>query len=364
MYRLNSQAWITDTTLACDTSYRSEHRLAILDIEKTGHIEYIKSALQGESAVGSWMFFGAKGNTIVAAHSQPNLPQVLCIGQLNGCEINFTPLTPVNRISEISWAVHVHPAEPSSWESIVVRPTDPSLFKGVIAFPHGGPHGVFDASFVHSVALFVSLGYFVVMVNYRGSIGFGQASIESLPGKVGVQDVNDTNDAVSSAIKEYKLDDSKVVVFGGSHGGLLGAHLTGQFPQRYKAAVLRNPVVNIPTMLGVTEIPDWCWVESGLKFDDKAKAFQISESDFKAMRDASPMSHILNVKAPTLVMLGAKDLRVPNSQGQLWHDTLRGLGVKTRILLFPEDNHNLYSSETESDVLVNTCLWYQDALSN
>ena len=310
------------------------------------------------------MFLGANGNTIVASHSQPNLPQVLCIGQFDGSEINFAPLTPVNRIREISWAVHVHQADPCSWESIVVRPTDSAQFSGVIAFPHGGPHSVFDASFVHSVALFVSLGYVVVMVNYRGSIGFGQSSIESLPGKVGVQDVNDTNDAVTSAIKEYTLDASKVVVFGGSHGGLLGAHLTGQFPQRYKAAVLRNPVVNIPTMLGVTEIPDWCWVESGLKYDENATSFQISEADFKAMKDASPMSHIRSVKAPTLVMLGAKDLRVPNSQGQLWHDTLRGLGVKTRVLLFPEDNHNLYSCETESDALVNACLWYHEALSD
>lgn len=57
-------------------------------------------------------------------------------------------------------------------------------------------------------------------------------------------------------------DDERASVCGGSHGGFLTGHLMGQYPQRFKCAGLRNPVLNIALMVGVTDIPDWCYVET------------------------------------------------------------------------------------------------------
>eukprot|EP00042_Codosiga_hollandica_P047829 m.524910 g.524910 ORF g.524910 m.524910 type:complete len:161 (+) comp57534_c1_seq6:438-920(+) len=135
---------------------------------------------------------------------------------------------------------------------MIVRPSTASSPLPVIAFPHGGPHSAFAVEYLLSVATFARFGFAVVLINFRGSIGFGQGSIHSLPGKVGELDVADVNTAIDLALtaNPTEFDPAKVVVFGGSHGGLLGAHLTGQHPDRYKVAVLRNPVVDIVTMVG------------------------------------------------------------------------------------------------------------------
>ena len=62
----------------------------------------------------------------------------------------------------------------------------------------------------------MQLGYSVLCVNYRGSLGFSDAGITSLPGKVGVQDVQDVNDAVTAVIATHGVDPERVAVFGGS----------------------------------------------------------------------------------------------------------------------------------------------------
>jgi len=61
----------------------------------------------------------------------------------------------------------------------------------LILFPHGGPHSAFTSEFSYHIAIFNSLGYSVLLVNYRGSTGFGKNSIDSLPGNIADYDVKD-----------------------------------------------------------------------------------------------------------------------------------------------------------------------------
>ena len=60
-------------------------------------------------------------------------------------------------------------------------------------------------------------------------MGRGRASINSLPGHVGDYDVKDVHEAALHVLKDRSdvLDPSRVLVFGGSHGGFLTAHLIG-----------------------------------------------------------------------------------------------------------------------------------------
>lgn len=53
-----------------------------------------------------------------------------------------------------------------------------------------------------------------------------------------------------------------MAVVGGSHGGFLAGHLAGQHPAAFRAAVLRNPVLDLSVMVHLSDIPDWCYVEA------------------------------------------------------------------------------------------------------
>jgi acylaminoacyl-peptidase len=128
----------------------------------------------------------------------------------------------------------------------------------LLAFPHGGPHGVSPTSFSNHLAFYAVCGFSVLLINYRGSTGMGQAALASLPGKCGSQDVADCLAAVelvaSRTGKERVCSRDNIHIQGGSHGGFLTTHLIGQAPDLFQTAVARNPVCNIAHMIGTSDM--------------------------------------------------------------------------------------------------------------
>lgn len=122
----------------------------------------------------------------------------------------------------------------------------------LIVCPHGGPHSAYTTSYFHSLSYLCGGGYAILIPNYRGSTGFGQASIEALPTRIGDMDVKDVIAATNQVKKSGLVDADRIAISGGSHGGFLTAHCTSQFPDLFKAASTRNPVVNIASMITAT----------------------------------------------------------------------------------------------------------------
>lgn len=237
----------------------------------------------------------------------------------------------------------------------------------LVVVPHGGPHGVMPTAFVPAYAfLCATQGFAVLHVNFRGSTGFGTAALESLPGHVGTQDVADVLAATKTALalEPEALDAARVGVVGGSHGGFLGAHLTAQHPDVFKVTALRNPVTNIASMVTISDIPDWCYVEAiGCGKYDWDVFRPPTAEELKIMWKASPVAHIDGVVAPTLVALGAKDRRVPQSQGLEWFHSLKSKGVETKLLIYPEDVHAIDKPASEADQWLNIVGWFKKHLA-
>ena len=78
--------------------------------------------------------------------------------------------------------------------------------------------------------------------------------IDALLGNIGSVDVQDMHQAITDITTKYSniVNINQLCIVGGSHGGFLTGHMIGQYPTMFKAACMRNPVTNIPSMVGVT----------------------------------------------------------------------------------------------------------------
>eukprot|EP00892_Ulva_mutabilis_P010450 jgi/Ulvmu1/7778/UM004_0007.1 len=229
-------------------------------------------------------------------------------------------------------------------ESVIYRrkSAGDSATPGVL-FLHGGPHHAVWDAYSAPLAALLALNVTIVLPNYRGSTGYGEAHLQALPGHAGEMDVKDCYEALQEVVAAGLIDSSRVVVQGGSHGGFLTGHLVGQYPDTFQAAVMRNPVLNMPLMVNVSDIPDWCQVETDgdSVARDGAPQFPPSLEQQRAMHDASPIAHIDKVKTPIMMMLGAKDRRVPYIDGLAYAKGLRCRGKDVEVHIFEEDSHPL-----------------------
>ncbi|XP_036434657.1 S9 family peptidase isoform X1 [Colossoma macropomum] len=231
----------------------------------------------------------------------------------------------------------------------------------LVVFIHGGPHSHFAAEWNVNAAALTKLGFAVLMVNYRGSTGFGQDSIDSLLGNIGSQDVRDVQRAVLHVLQSNPiLDADRVAVMGGSHGGFLACHLIGQYPEFYRACAARNPVINAATLLGTSDIIDWRYFSIGLHYSfDQLPTPQA----LTTMLEKSPIAHAAQIRTPVLLMLGGKDKRVSPYQGLELYKALKSRNSPVRLLWYDGDGHSLSKVETQSDCFLNVALWFKQHLN-
>uniref|UniRef100_A0A673GAB7 acylaminoacyl-peptidase n=1 Tax=Sinocyclocheilus rhinocerous TaxID=307959 RepID=A0A673GAB7_9TELE len=323
------------------------------------------------SQEGSWNLLNIHRDLMVVSCSSPNCPPDLRVGFLpeKGSEskMSWVTLEETQPQADISWQTlnfSPPPEEDNSqypgldFNAILLKPKEMTAGSKLplIVMPHGGPHSVLVSEWFLSTAVLCKMGFSVLLVNYRGSLGFGQDNILSLPGNIGTQDVKDVQLAVDSVLKQGDFDKQKIAVVGGSHGGFLACHLIGQYPEFYKACVARNPVTNLASMIGTDAVlMHYLFI------------YLFMYSFIFNFLTAQLVTHMVvfvpQVKTPVLLMLGEDDKRVPSKQGIEYYRALKALQVPVRLLWYPGNNHSLSKVDAESDGFMNTALWIIQHLS-
>jgi dipeptidyl aminopeptidase/acylaminoacyl peptidase len=220
-------------------------------------------------------------------------------------------------------------ADKTKLQGFLIRPPafDPAKKYPVKFLIHGGPQGAWgDAwSFRWNAELFAANGYVVVMVNPRGSTGYGQAIVDGVNGDWGGKPFSDLMEGLDAAERKFSfIDKNREAALGASYGGFMANWVLGH-TDRFKCIVSHDGMFNPESAYGSTE-EMWFneWEFKGHPWDYYGKPD--AENPF---RKWSPMMSAKNFKTPTLVIHGQLDYRLDVSEGFQLFDTLQRLKVPT-----------------------------------
>jgi acylaminoacyl-peptidase len=374
--KLLSNPWLSDSLhVVFSTQSGCQEKVFIVDTD-TGVVRSLKVNIPLDErlkehyssvSLSLWDVDSRRDSLLISVSTVNESPTVYYVKNAFEDSLEWICVVKGERLSTCSANVHVLRTKSVSGplfeiEHILLLPEGKEKTR-LVLFPHGGPHSSFTTQTSVPLSYLVSLGFSVLLVNFRGSTGYGQDMLESLPGHIGRYDVEDCLTALENVLREFpdRVCRSEVVVTGGSHGGFLVTSLIGRHPEMFLSAVARNPVTNIAHMYGSTDIPDWCVVESGISRSYSSSRV-LEASDYALMYSLSPISFADRVTTPLLLLLGDNDRRVPMSQSLDYYKTLKSLGVTVRCLVYPMEQHGLCDRVSlEADVWVNTALWLAGA---
>lgn len=218
--------------------------------------------------------------------------------------------------------------------------------KAPVAFLiHGGPQGSFGNSWSYrwNPQSYAGAGYAVVMIDFHGSTGYGQAFTDSISGHWGDRPLEDLQKGWAHALSAYDfLDGDRACALGASYGGYMVNWIAGNWKEPWKCLVNHDGIFDTFGMGYATE-ELWFteWENGGTPYD-------VPENYQKF----NPANHVQNWSTPMLVIQGDLDFRVPTTQSLATFNALQRRGIESRLLVFPDENHWVLKS-------ANSLQWHQ-----
>jgi len=216
----------------------------------------------------------------------------------------------------------------------VVKPIDfnPDKKYPVAFLIHGGPQGSFNNMFHYrwNPQAYAGAGYAVVMVDFHGSTGYGQAFTDSIRDDWGGKPLEDLQKGLAAALERYPwMDGDRVGALGGSFGGYMINLIAGKWPDRFLCLVNHDGTLCERMAYFDTEelwFPEWDHL--GTPWDNP-----------EGYEKDNPVNFVKNWNTPMLVIHGAFDFRVAETQGLGTFNVLQRLGIPSKLLYFPDENH-------------------------
>jgi dipeptidyl aminopeptidase/acylaminoacyl peptidase len=234
---------------------------------------------------------------------------------------------------------------------IIVKPVD---FDPVKKYPvafliHGGPQGSFGNDFHYrwNPQAYAGAGYAVVMVDFHGSTGYGQAFCDSIRGDWGGKPLEDLKKGLAAALAKYPwMDGTRVGALGASFGAYMINWIEGNWSDRFKCLIAHDGNLDERAAYYETEelwFPEWDHM--GTPWDNP-----------RSYEKHNPANFIKNWKTPMLVVHGGQDFRIVVAQGLGTFNVLQRLDIPSKLLYFPDENHWVLKP-------ANSILWHDTVLA-
>ena len=266
--------------------------------------------------------------------------------------LSQTPFSPFEQFAFKGW-------NDETVHGFVMKPADfhPERKYPVAFLIHGGPHGTFGNAWSYrwNPQVWSGMGYAVVMVDFHGSSGYGEAFAKSIVGHWGDRPLEDLQKGWAHALEHYRfLDGERACALGGSYGGYMVAWIAGNWTKPWKCLVNHDGVFDIRLMSYSTDIP----------------GFQAAQNDAdtwakpEAVERFNPIDHVADWNVPMLVVHGGRDDRVPLDQGMGAYGAAQLRHIPSELLYFPDENHWVLKPQNSVQWYATVEAWMKRWLNN
>ncbi len=299
--------------------------------------------------------FSKDGKTLAFERTNLTMPAELFVA--TGDDSNAQQLTHYN--DSILAALEMNPAE-TFWfdgaqgtkvQAMLIRPPkfDATKKYPLLVLLHGGPQTMWSNAWGYrwNAEVFSAAGYVTLMINRRGSTGYGQKFTDEITNDWGGRAYVDVMNGVDFALKKYPfIDGARMAAAGGSYGGYVAAWIATH-TGRFKAIISHASVYDKVAMYATEEL----WFE---EHDMQGTPWTNPESYHK-WAPVTYAGKLGEFKTPTLVICGERDYRVPYTQSLELFSALQRQGVPSKLVVFPDEGHWVLKPQ-------NSQFWYKTFL--
>jgi dipeptidyl aminopeptidase/acylaminoacyl peptidase len=226
---------------------------------------------------------------------------------------------------------------------------DPSKKYPLIVMVHGGPSASIGSRWGAPgwTADWPSLGYFTFQPNPRGSFGQGEAFVQANVKDFGYGDLRDILKGLDVIEAKYPIDKDREGLTGWSYGGFMTMFAATQ-THRFRAAISGAGISDWQSYYGENSIDQWMIPFFGKSvYDDPA-----------IYAKSSAITFIHQATTPMLIVVGDRDGECPAPQSfEMWH-ALRDLGVKTQLVVYPNEGHGFRDPDHTRDLKQREAKWF------
>lgn len=219
-----------------------------------------------------------------------------------------------------------------------------------LLYCQGGPQSVVSQrwSYRWNLQIMASEGYVVVAPNRRGLPSFGQEWLDQISGDYSGQNIKDYLSAIDDVSLESWVDTSRRGCVGASYGGYSTYYLAGNHEGRFKTFISHCGMFNFDSFYGSTE-------ELWFPNNDLGGSYWSENPTAKRSFQNSPHKFVQNWDSPILIIVGAKDYRIPYTESLQAHTAARLRGLDSRLVVFEDEGHQVFKPQ-------NSLVWHSEFL--